>query len=223
MGAKRNVSNGAFSMIKRDKAGIIVQHSLDNPFYADGGDSAPRTGPMAAAGSTIDLANLAYFISRDHRIVRHPGQAEWNNPAKTSRDNVVQFMVADHDCQRLAALYYARDGRVNADWLSPSVRLYLYKVARVKPPLLIFLLGYLNLAIDLVWNCKVKPDDEINQFICMCAVMGQRWAKMLIKYHPSLEQNLVDYWGDEKGNGGWRDQPELKNALLKIVTEKAGV
>ena len=202
-------------MIKRDKAGVIVQHSLDNPFYADGGDSAPRTGPMAAAGSTIDLANLAYFISRDHRIVRHPGQAEWNNPAKTSRDNVVQFMVANQDCQRAAASQYARAGRVNADWLSPSVRLYLYKVARVKPPLLIFLLGYLNLAIDLIWNCKIKPDEEMNQFICMCTVYGQFWSAKLLQMHPNLELNLQGYWNK------WRDNAEIGQALLQILKDKA--
>lgn len=198
-------------MIKRDKNNIIVQHSDINLFYADGGDSCARTGPMAAAGSAVDIANLPFFITSTQEIVRHPGQAEYNDAELTSRDNVVQFMVADQDCQRASAFKYAKAGRVNKDWLSPSVRLYLYKIARQPAPLWIWILGNVNMAVDLVWNTKVKPDEEINQYICMCSVLGSFWASHLITMHPNLGQNLKDYWQ------GWRDQTELQVALLQIL------
>ena len=197
-------------MLKRDKAGIVCQHPT-----MDGGDSCARTGPLAAAGSAIDLANLAYFVTSEKTLVRHPGQPEWNDDKKTSRDNVVQWAVADQQCQRPTALKYAKAGRVNADYLSPSVRLYLYKIARVAPPLWIKVLGYLNLLVDLVWNTKVKPDEELNQFTCICSVMGQFWSSSLLKMHPNLEANMTDYWC------GWRMQPELKDALLSIIKKAA--
>ncbi len=210
-------------MIKRDQHGIVVQHNFEQPSAvpdsASGGDSAARTGVLAASGSAKDIANMPLFIKSANGadlLVRHPFMGSYANTAETSRDQVVQYCVGGGPSAASVALSYARLGWVNKDYLDPSVRFYLYKIAGVKAPLWIRLVGYPLLLASLLWNCFVKPNEELNQFTCICIVMGKFWARSLLKLHPSLEANMAAYWG------GWRDQPEIANALLTALKRSAG-
>jgi hypothetical protein len=199
-------------MIKRDEYGFIVQHP-----DMDGGDTLCRTGIMALCGSYEDACLLYQFIADGadgyRRLVRHPKQQKWNDPKETSRDQVV-CAAASKGLFR-SILNYANQGRVNKDILDPGVRLYLYTSAKEKAPLWIRVLGKMNLLAALVWNTKIKPDEEMNQFACICIVMGKWYAQKLIEWHPDIEKNIMAYWS------GWRDQPEIGQALIKKLKETA--
>lgn len=206
-------------MIKRDKYGIICQHNFeapDQPFDTEAqGDSAARTGPMAAAGSEIDMQLVSKFVLPNGKLVRHPFDKKWSDPSLTSRDQLVQYCVYRGSAAIKTARYYLELGRVNKDWLSPSVRLHLHKVALKKPSLALKVIGELNMWADLIWNTKVKPDEELNQFVCMAIVMGPAWSARLLKMHPDLQANMVNYWN------GWRNQPEVGEALLSLLKKEA--
>jgi hypothetical protein len=201
-------------MIKRDLYGIIVQHNKHDASYGDGGDSLCRTGIMALCGSGIDK-NVLWLFSTMNGMVRHPFQKEWRSEVETSRDQIV-CGLASGDLPS-SALRYAKSGKVNKDWLDPSVRLYLYKIAGKKPPLWIKSLGWPWLYLSLLWNTKIKPDHEMNQFACICIVMGKWWSKKLIEKHPDIYKNIMEYWS------GWRDQEEIGWALLRKLYSTAGV
>lgn len=205
-------------MIKRDQYGIICQHSKDDPNYMDGGDSLRATGIMALCGSERDTNLLIkfYFSSISGLLVRHPFQNNWNEFYKTSRDQVV-CAVASGDLSR-ACFAYLKRGKVNQDVLDPSVRYYLYKCAGCSEatPRLIKILGKLFLFLSLVWNTKIKPDEEMNQFACICIVMGKFWSRKLYDWHPDVEKNIRDYWS------GWRDQAEIGEALIAKLKSVAG-
>lgn len=202
-------------MLVRDAQQIIVQHSDLDPNYKDGGDSCARTGPMARAGSLIDIDNVPYFITPLNEVVRHPTQPGFNDPAKTSRDNVVQFMCADLDPQRAAALHYAEAGWVNSDILMPDVRYYLYKVARKQAPLYLRVLGPVFLRLSILWASYIQPNEEVNQLACMVSVLDPKYARMLLKHHSKLEDNLETYWN------GWRDQSDIGDAILANLKAQA--
>lgn len=199
-------------MLKRDQYGIVCQHSVTDPSYCDGGDSCARTGILAAAGSNLDKNNLGLFIQlKTNELVRHPTQADWNDPRNTSRDNLVQWAVGQSVVQKDVLLQYAGKWFINKDFLDPLVRLYLYKCAKAKAPIHLVLLGYSLLALGMLWNCFIKPTDEQNQFSCICYVMGPLWSKLHLKWHPGLYTNLKEYWC------GWRDQPEILGAMVKLT------
>lgn len=195
-------------MITRDEHGIIVQHPT-----MDGGDSLSRTGIMALCGSEIDTEKLPFFEQKGAVLVRHPYQTEWAEPSFTSRDQVV--CAASSGILKVPAWNYARKGKVNKDFLTPSVRFYLYKASGTKAPLWIRALGKLNLFIDLIWNTKIKPNAEMNQFACICIVMGPWWADKLCSWHPDIIGNIMGYWNS------WRGQPEIAEALIRKLHETA--
>lgn len=206
-------------MIKRDLYGIVVQHNFeqpDAPFDTEAqGDSAARTGPLAAAGSVEDMRLTNLFVLPSGQLVRHPYSPKWSDPTLTSRDQLVQFCVSRSFAAARAARYYLEQGRINKDWLSPSVRLYLHRVALTEPSMALKLAGNVNLWIDLIWNTLIRPNEELNQFICMCIVLGPYWSKKLLDFHPNLEHNLFKYWGN------WRDQTEIGQALLNTINKGA--
>jgi hypothetical protein len=169
---------------------------------------------MAAAGSQIDRSLLRMFVLENGQLVRHPTAEGFNDPAETSRDQVVQGLVANVPELRSAALYYAKKGWVNKDYLSPEVRYYLYKLAKIEPPLWVKLLAYPNLVLSMVWNSFIKPREEQNQFICILTQYPPVFMSAFFLTHPSLRTNLKDYWS------GWRDQPEIEQAFLTIIENK---
>jgi hypothetical protein len=213
----------------RDKYGIIVQpDEAYNPMdpttwdKVDEGDSAFSTGLNSAAGSMEDYKLMPLFI-KDGKLVRHPysdkntGTAPHNNPAATSRDQVLAFFSGIAGKKNIdpvlieACLNYAKGWRVNGDVLSPANKLYLYKCAGVDAPLWLKLIGYPNAAVDLLWNCFIKPNHEMNQAVVANMVYGYRWLKLLQKWHPDLYGNLTEYFS------GWRKRPEIAEGLINMI------
>ena len=194
-------------MITRDKYGIIVQQPS-----MDGGDSAARMGLYALT----DDKDLSLFKEPETGLlVRHPFQEMWNTSRKTSRDQLVQFCVSDNTAPKEIALRYCKKWFINKDFLSPAVRLYLYKRADLKVPLWLKALGYTEMLLSLVWNTKIKPQEEMNQYACMCIVYGPWFSKQFIKWHPDIYLNISSYWD------GWRDQAEVGDILRKALYTKA--
>lgn len=206
-------------MIYRDSYGFIVQHSKDDMNYADGGDSCNRDGIMATSGNEQSQFNLPRYIIDGRFVVRHPLQDLWDSPAQISRDAIVAFFSSQSPNLkvRAAALFYASSWFCNKDFLSPSVRLYLYKCAGVKAPPLIRFLGPIFLFFDVLWSTKIEPEHELNQIACICLVMGQKWIDRLISWHPNFEENLLGYWS------GWRDQKEIGEAFYTEICKRSTV
>jgi hypothetical protein len=201
-------------MLKRDSHGIICQHSVLDPNYMDGGDSLRATGIMALCGSQDDKRLLPLFDEALGYLCRHPWQEEWKSVAKTSRDQVVCAVASGLP---RSVKQYLEDGVVNKDFLDFGVRLYMYKTIGQKAPAWLRFLGTINLFLSLVWNTKIKPSSEMNQFACICIVMGPWWCDKLMTWHPDIFGNINEYWG---ATGGWRNQPEIGRALLsKLFTE----
>lgn len=208
-------------MIKRDKYGIICQHHKDSPDdgYLDGGDSCARTGIMGFFSSDdikihrLFLVPLTVNGDTIFQLVRHPYQDEWNKPESTSRDNVVQYFACKY--MSMDAFTYANKWFINKDFLDPAVKLYLYKSSPKPAPWWLEKLGILVMWASMYFNTCVKPDEEMNQFTCMCIKYGPEWSARLLSWHPDIEKNIRDYWG------GWRDQPEVGEALIKKLKQTA--
>lgn len=196
-------------MLARDTHGIIVQHPS-----MDGGDSAARTG-IAALKLEADVLNLERFMTKSGLLIRHPKQADWNDPKKTSRDQLVQFCVSDNKVTALVANKYKDRWFINKDFLDPSVKLYLYACAKVAPPFWLNTIGCMWLFLSFIWNTEIKRWDEKNQFACMCIRFGPQWCHMLIRQHPNISKAIMDYWS------GWRDQKELGYILLETLKAQA--
>lgn len=197
-------------MIKRDEHGIICQHSLDDPDYMDGGDSLRTTGIMALCGSQEDKALLPKFRTlKGH--VRHPYQTLWAEPSFTSRDQVVCGIASSPT----DAAFYVGKWKVNKDILDPGVRHYIRKCAGMELYWPWGLLGKSWLFLSLVWNTKIDPDAEMNQFACICIVMGPWWCDKLMTWHPDIFGNINSYWQ------GWRNQSEIGRALVSKLFSEA--
>jgi hypothetical protein len=187
-------------MIVKDEHGIVCQHP-----DMDGGDSISRQGILALSEDAA-WNSLCQFKSGG-KLVRHPYQAKWNDPKLMSRDQLVCAVVAQPFSK--PTISYAKSWFINKDFLDPAVKLYLYKSGFAKPPAWLKLLGTVWMFLALIWNTKIKPKDEMNQFTCMCIVMGQWWCNKLISWHPHIEKTILNYWS------GWRDQHELGVILVK--------
>ena len=197
--------------MKRDKFGIIIQ---EGPGYEDAGDSAFSTGMMAFANSKEDAFLLTQFIDSDGNVVRHPFDSKWSDHKLTSRDQIIAFfagMLSPHirnpgisyDILKSSCLKYAKGWKVNSDVLSFNHKLYLYKLSGQKAPLWLYPMGYLNQALNLLWDCFIKPSHEMNQSVCMNAVYGDGWLRTLNSWHPGLKKNIFDYYG------GWRNKNDM--------------
>jgi hypothetical protein len=197
-------------MIVRDSYNIIVQHRPEDKTYSDAGDSASRTGIMALCGSVLDQDNMNSWT----HLCRHPYDPEWSDESKMSRDQLVCFAagITESPIQWSLLVDIQKLGWfINKDFLSPSVKLYLNKCTNKKSPWWLEILGRANMFVDLIWNTKIKPDGEINQFACMCIVMGPWWSRKLMEWHPCDYANLLIYWG------GWRDQIEISTRLTRTL------
>lgn len=212
--------------MKRDNYNIIVQGDLKDPSYGDGGDSAFSTGLMAWADSEQDIKLMSLFVNySDLKIVRHPFQEKWNDTSLTSRDQVIAFFAGLRNINKVdfknaqAALLwksckqYADSWMINKDIITPEVKLYLYRCLNLQEPLHIKLLGYPWAALRLLWNCYVKPNEELNQSIVLFATLGKPWLRLLVKLHPNLNDNLINYFCN------WRDKTGMYLALNKKIKE----
>lgn len=194
-------------MISRDEYGIIIQTDPNDPSYKDGGDSAARMG-ISALENPADRDWLFLFNS-DTGLVRHPFQLNWNDPKLTSRDQLVQFLVGTKKSTAFVTWIFHNKLFINKDIILPDVRLYMYKCADMNPPLWLKILGNANMWLSLIWNTKLKPNEELNQFTCMCIRLG--WSKRLIDWHPDIEGNIRSYWQRE----GYNRPEELGEILIR--------
>lgn len=203
-------------MIKRDEKGFICQHDLSNPSYMDGGDTACRTGIMSLceAGQDSELMPKFFFKNTGFiGLVRHPFQGpKWNDPKETSRDQLVAYasgLWGKYTTLAKELRDFYSSGWINKDFLAPDVRNHLDLRAGGKGSWL----GFQWLKMSILWSCKVKPNEEQNQIICMVIVAGGKYKEMYRKLHPDIKKNLMDYWG------GWRDQKEIGEALYWKLME----
>ena len=209
--------------MRRDKYGIIIQTATEDVNYEDGGDSAFSTGLMAFSGSPQDAMLMHEFIVKG-KLVRHPYQPKWDDPKETSRDQVLAFFAGLCGGQSLgperylvveSCLFYAKSWFVNKDILLFANKFYLYKCAGVTPPMWLYPLAYLHQALDLLWDCYIRPDEEMNQSICMNVVFGQRWISAMYRRHPNLLGNITKYFS------GWRDKASIGIMLSSKVSIEA--
>lgn len=217
--------------IARDSNGIICQVQEDGTL--DGGDSACRTGIMAMCGSEQDIDNLRKFVKpkswndeSKYLICRNPGgfsnsEQDETDPANTSRDQAVAFFGLKSTrttYYAAAAVDYSEGWFINKDFLDPSIRLYLrttyYPIET--SPLWMRVFGYAFLFAALIFNTKIKPHEEMNQFVCVCNRFGPWWLKKLRDWHPDLYGNIREYWG------GWRQQEEIGEALISHIEKRIG-
>jgi hypothetical protein len=215
--------------MKRDQHGIIIQTADHDPKYEDGGDSAFSTGLMAMTGSQWDASLMGKFITSSYRLVRHPyqnfntGTHPHNDPNSVSRDQTVAFYRglptlknypeygSDYHFVRQACLIQAGRWFVNRDILMPDVRMYLYMVAGARVPILLKLTGWPLAFLNLIWDCFIKPDHEMNQSICKNSVYGKWWIGKLKKWHPDLYGNVHEYFD------GWRDKKEIGDRIVSFI------
>lgn len=229
--------------MKRDEYGIIIQVEgyqvkkgetviqngityTEGQSVDDGGDSAFSTGLMAFTGSEQDIALMPKFI-KNGKVVRHPyqtintGRAPHNDPAATSRDQVLAFFSGLRLQKRNeqnavvfdACLEYAKSWRINTDICSPSNKLYLYKLAQKAPPFWLVPLGLLNHNIDFSVSMNFNPDHEMTQSTAINTIMGKDWLDALYRSHPDLFENLREYFS------GWRKRAEIGERMINVVKE----
>lgn len=198
-------------MIKRDEHGIICQHDPDVPDYLDGGDSAAREGIMALCGSKDDAGLLPEFYDLNAGLVRHPFQEQWDDSAKTSRDQLVMWAAGCSINHLATALAAQRRYQwfINKDVLLPDVRGHLRRCAGLPPTLL----QQVWLGLSILWQSHKPEEEELNQLLCMCIVAGPGTLKLFVKMLPNWKHNLEQYWN------GWRDQSEIGAALMMKVNE----
>jgi hypothetical protein len=211
-------------MIVRDGYKLIVQPGKDNPKWLDGGDTPRATGLMAMCGSEQDINNM-FTLTDGGELVRHPyqetntGTHPHNDHRSVSRDQLMCYAAGLLSIQRPTRLHsavhnYASKWFINNDFLSPDVRLMLYKACKNSAPIHIVILGYFQAFLTLIWHTKIRPDEEKNQVIAQMAVMGDWWIKKLFWWHPNLGTNLNEYWG------GWRGQPEIAETIFRYIYDR---
>lgn len=199
-------------MIHRDKYGIICQHDIyclivpEEFRPLDGGDSANRTGIMAMCGSKQDRELIFKFIVSGG-FCRHPYQPQWADPKKSSRDQLVAYAAGLGTFSKYFAemLVDKYKWHINKDILLPDVRGHLRRCAGKKTTWL----QDLFLTLSILWSTKITPKEEQNQIICMVIMAGGKFKKLYIRLHPDIRGNLTEYWN------GWRDQPEIGDALYE--------
>lgn len=222
--------------IVRDENGIIMQHDIYMPENRpDGGDSAARTGIMALCGSPEDR-QVIFMFEQVGLGMRHPYQVPWNNVWNFTRDQLTclaaglkaaALVTPSSACQRLYKSHKDRGWRAQnrekdvvgsvkswpdgPDWLAPDIRLHLRLCADI--PSKWYLIGWAFLWLSLIYNTKIKPNAEQNQFICQVIIAGPKWVKRYKRMHKSWRENLQSYWN------GWRDQKEISEAMINKLEE----
>lgn len=223
-------------MIKRDRYGIVVQHGADD--YADGGDSASRTGILALCGSMQDLNNIGLFFTGKDKLVRHPAQSPWTNPKNFTRDQLIPLAVGlwysskqfrfTHARERSLRIYFHKillrggfcfntdyddygTGKKFPDlpdWLAPDQVGALIIASKSYWLYWALPVCYTWHLLALVWNCTKGRNKEQNQF--WCTTFPYRTTPLYIKLYgwDNFKTHMLNYWG------GWRDQVEIGRAIL---------
>ena len=225
-------------MIVRDSYGFIVQHRRDLPMYQDGGDTCHKTSCASIGGSVEDSILLPALEPDWGRVVRHPKQWPWFLSTSTTRDQVIPYVTAlyfaglKHISNRVMLAHKRRGWRCQnthtyegklkpwykgADVLMPDARAHMMLCGGETPSKLYMLWADSFLWASLLWSTKVKPWDEQNNIICMVLVRGEKWVRRYVDLHPDYIKSTVQYWG------GWRDQLEIGQGLIKKIEETMGV
>lgn len=220
--------------IHRDKLGCVMQHDIyDETKRLDGGDSASRVGIMALCGSEVDKVVVTLY-EQVGLGMRHPTQEPWNNTGNFTRDQLTCLaagLSAANQvtaCRRLYDSHRERGWRCQnvdkdypgtrkkwpdgPDWLAPDLRLHLRLCASI--PSKNYFIGWAFLAASLVYNTKIKPEAEQNQFICQLVIAGPEWVKRYKRMHPNWRKNVNEYWD------GWRDQGEIGDAIVRLLSKE---
>jgi hypothetical protein len=215
---------------------IIVQHDRTKPDYADGGDSAARSGIMAMAGSQVDRLVLGLFEQESGVLVRHPKQTPYNDPRSFTRDQLLQYIAgftqpylrgvmsttiprrvfwsrlkAGFLCQNTNDLFLNPQPWYKRDILTPSHIGHLIQAAKLYYLYPFLIISYTWLLLDILWSTMVKPYDESNQIVAMCSVAGTWALKLYCGLHPDWKRPLIGYWS------GWRDQEEIGKAIIIYI------
>lgn len=181
-------------------------------------DSAFLAGMLSLFGEEQRLD--AYI--KDFHLVRHPfgdeNDQRVTKPENTSRDQLVAW-ASTKDKRifvRETIHNYARQWFINKDFLTPLVRLYLYKQCRVRPPLWLYPLAYAWMVGDLLQHAvvprfkRVEDQHEINQALCVYNALGLK--RLFLAIHPSPDENMKDYYTRWRGQDhiykmylAWRD------------------
>jgi len=186
-------------------------------------DSAFLCGILSLFGSEMDRDKLYNYIHSSNALVRHPlGDANdqtSTHPQDTSRDALVAWSSTktDNPSVNAARLSYARKWFINKDILLPHVRVYLYKQAQAKVDwynLWMYPLAYIIVPLDILYTAAiartqtVKAQHELNQSLCLANSYGKFFLKMLLKLHPTPDENMKDYFCS------WRNQSEIYEMYL---------
>lgn len=199
--------------VVRDASGIIVQVDIYNPLTVpkDGGDSAARTGIMAAFGNQKDIEALRKNWKASNR---HPWQEQWKDVRKQSRDQQVCLMAGAH----AVSPEFARSINnfpgltINNDVLAPDVVLHMRK-ATGEDRWYHYIFGVPFLYLSILWASYVQPTHELNQLACQALVAGPKYLRLLKKLHPNYNDNFKAYFD------GWRDQQEISAFVIQRTEE----
>lgn len=222
-------------MLVRDTLGIVVQHSIYEPGYADSGDSSRSEGILALCDSKEDVGLLEKFEVRPGILSRHPIDYD---PNSFTRDQLLPLMagfwrVKRFDIARRVFWSHAQrfflcqnthelDGKKkewwNRDILSPGNVAHLILCSRLWYLYFFIPIGWIWMFGELIWTTKVRPWSEQNQFISMMFVAGKYWLKIYTKLHPDWKKGIRIYWSE--GKGFWRNQPEIGELLISSVEKK---
>lgn len=161
-------------------------------------DSARLAGISTAFGH-VNFDCTKYVVNG--KYVRHPNEAIYD----FSRDQAICLMAGLHAMGRSDLVNESYI--TGKDVLSPSVKGFIARCQGKKATLF----QDLFLIIDIMWASYVKPRHELNQLLCMLQLAPSKYLKLLKSHHPSIEENVVNYWA------GWRDEPALASSILQKV------
>jgi hypothetical protein len=139
---------------------------------------------------------IGYF-----NYLRHPRENRYD----MSRDQAVCLVAGIY---KQGGMYEVRRDLINGkDILSPSVLGHIRRCQGRKATWL----QDQWLKLDIMWAAYVKPEDEINQLLCMIMIAGPSWVQLFKKHHKNWKANLRAYWC------GWRGEPELCEWIIGKV------
>lgn len=198
---------------------------------SDNMDSAFTAGILATFDETFNKNICLKYVTSPGICVRHLNENVANNPNNFSRDQLVPLisglaaLEADDICYDILIACQKRGWLAQnteedivgskkkwpsgADWLSPSARNHLRICAGEAPSLI----GKAWLVVDILYASYIDKKHEVNQLLCMCAIAGPVYLKLLKTLKKDLEQNIRDYYC------GWRNEPELAETIINYINK----